>query len=454
MSSPGRAGDPRSRVDVALRIPGDQLRYVDRGDSIVGELRLIVEFRTRFGQKEMSEERTLRVTAPPRSATGYSPGHLLVQTFAVPPGLHQLVLRLEDLQKNKTGLAYVGRKVPEKGSSEGLVRIAGYPADSLAVGSPLLAWPAGAIDSADVRGARSFRRTPGGAPVLPNPDRTYGLYAPVARTYFEVRPPAGAAPSPSSVVARVRALDGRLIAVIDSATVDEPEPWSGRFGFDVSTLPAGAYDLEVAVERGGLLARSSNRFNVAWRPESWERDPREFLEEAHFLLDDADLEARYAEYTAGEQEAYLDRFWKERDPTPLTAQNEERDKFYERVRYANEHFGLQGVVTGMLSDRGRIYIRYGEPDEIRMQVMPIGGQSLQQVAREIAAIDDDPAAVNLRRPLGIGTDERPFEVWTYDRVLSPESERIRGGSQQRMKRKFVFVDEQGYGNYTLGYSSE
>ena len=453
-SSPGRAGDPRSRVDVALRIPGDQLRYLDRGDSIVGDLRLTVEFRTRFGKREMSESRALRVTAPPRSVTGYSPGHLLVQTFAVPPGLHQLVLRLEDLQKNKTGLAYIGRKVPEKGSAEGLVRVVAYPADSLALGSPLLAWPAAAVDPDDARGARSFRRTPGGAPVLPNPDRTYGLYAPVARAYFEVRPPADAKPSPSTMVARVRTLDGRLIAVIDSASIDENDPWSGRFGFDVSTLPAGAYGLEVVLERAGQVARATSRFNVAWRPESWERDPREFLEEAHFLLDDAELEERYAEYTAGEQEAYLDHYWKDRDPTPLTAQNEERDKFYERVRFANEHFGLQGVVKGMLSDRGRVYVRYGEPDEIRMQVMPIGGQSLQQVAREIAAVDDDPAAVQLRKPLAIGTDERPFEVWTYIRVLAPESERIRGGSQQRMMRKFVFIDEQGYGNYTLGYSSE
>ncbi len=453
VASPGHAGDGRSRLDVALRIPGDQLRYVDRGDSIVADLRLTVEFRTRFGQKELGESRTLRVTAPPRAPSGYSPGHLLVQTFAVPPGQHQLVVKLEDLQKNKTGLAYVGRRVPEKGSAEGLVRIPTYPADSLALGTPMLAWPAAALDSADTRGARSFRRTPGGAPVLPDPDRTYGLYAPVARAYFEVRP-AREAMGPATVVARVRTTEGRLLAIVDSAVVDEQEPWSGRFGFDVSTLPAGAYDLEVTVAQGAATARSMNRFNVAWRPESWERDPREFLEEAHFLLDDADLEERYAEFTAGEQEAYLDRYWRDRDPTPLSAQNEERDKFYDRVRYANDHFGLQGVVKGMLSDRGRIYVRFGEPDEIRQQVMPVGGATVQQVAREIAVVDDDPSAVQLRKPLSIGTDERPFEVWTYIRVLESQQERVQGGSQRRMQRKFVFVDEQGYGNYTLGYSSE
>jgi GWxTD domain-containing protein len=256
------------------------------------------------------------------------------------------------------------------------------------------------------------------------------------------------------MIARVRSLDGQLLAVVDSVRIEESAPWSGRFGFDVSSLPAGAYDLEVEVERGGARALARNRFNVAWRAESWERDPREFLEEAHFLLDDPDLEARYAEYTAGEQEAYLDRYWARRDPTPLSAQNEERDKFYERVRYANEHYGIAGVVKGMLSDRGRIYVRYGEPDEIRQQVMPTGNSSLQQVAREIAQVDDDPAYIQLRRPAGVGSDERAFELWTYIRVLGSQVERREGGSQRRMVRKFVFVDEQGYGNYTLRYSSE
>ena len=126
-----------------------------------------------------------------------------------------------------------------------------------------------------------------------------------------------------------------MLAIVDSARVSENEPWSGRVGFEVATLAAGAYDLEIAVTEGEQTARATSRFNVAWRQDSWERDPRAFLEEAHFLLDDPDLESRYSEFSAGEQEAYLDRFWKERDPTPLTAQNEERDKFYERVRYTN-----------------------------------------------------------------------------------------------------------------------
>jgi GWxTD domain-containing protein len=444
-TSPGPDG--KTRVDVAVRIPGDQLRYLDRGDSLVGEIRLGVEFKTRFGKGLATDERPYTLTSPPKTASGWSPGHLLLRTYFVPPGPHQLIVRIEDLQTKKRGLAYVGRKVPEKGVSEGLVTIAAYPSEGLAVGRPLFLWSA----TPGEKGSEGFRRIPGGEPVLPNPDRTYGLYAAVARSYFEVRPDPQA--PEQDVVVRLLAADGRILALVDSVRVTETAPWSGRVGFEVATLPAGVYDVEVRVVAGSDTAVARNRLNVAWRQESWERDPRAFLEEAHFLLDDPDLESRYAEFTAGEQEAYLDRYWKERDPTPLTAQNEERDKFYERVRYANEHYGIAGVTAGMLSDRGRIYIRFGEPDEIRQQVIPTSTATLQDVAREIAYVDDDPAYIQLKKNT-IGADERPFEVWTYNRAWDSAQERLRAGSQRRLMRKFVFVDEEGYGNYTLRYSSE
>lgn len=452
VTAPG--DDGRTRFDLALRIPGDQLRYIDRGDSLVGSIRLTVEFRTRFGKSEHTEKRELAVTAPPRAPGGYSPGHLLLQTFQVPAGSHQLVVRLEDLQQSKRGLAYVGRKVPEKGVAEGLLSVRSYVREGLTLSQPLFVWTTSALDSTE--SGDLFRRVRGGAPVIPNPDRTYGLYAPVVRCYFEVRPggASGVEAAPCTVLARVRGHDGRLLAVVDSAEVVETGPWAGRVGFEVATLPAGSFDFEIEVRNGGRMASARNRFNVAWQSQSWTRDPREFLEEAHFLLDDPDLEARYSEYTAGEQEAYLDRYWKEKDPTPLTAQNEQRDLFYARVRHANQNFGTEGVEKGMFSDRGRIYIRHGEPDEIRQQVMPMGNQSLQTVAREIAIVDDDPAAIQLKKNTAIGTDDRAFEVWTYNRMLESEEVRAKTGSQRRFTRKFVFVDEEGYGNYTLKYSTE
>lgn len=55
-------------------------------------------------------------------------------------------------------------------------------------------------------------------------------------------------------------------------------------------------------------------------------------------------------------------FWKKRDPTPGTAVNEALEEHLRRVRYANAEFG--GVDPGWRTDRGRVYIKYGDPDQI------------------------------------------------------------------------------------------
>jgi GWxTD domain-containing protein len=68
-------------------------------------------------------------------------------------------------------------------------------------------------------------------------------------------------------------------------------------------------------------------------------------------------------------------FWARRDPTPGTAQNEALDEHWVRVRYANDNFKTSE--PGWRTDRGRIYIRYGEPDETEIRSEPnVQGQYL------------------------------------------------------------------------------
>jgi len=73
--------------------------------------------------------------------------------------------------------------------------------------------------------------------------------------------------------------------------------------------------------------------------------------------------------TDEEREAFIESFWLRRDPTPDTIDNERRDEHYERIAYANEHFA--SGIPGWKTDRGRIYIMYGKPDEIESH--PSGG---------------------------------------------------------------------------------
>ena len=63
---------------------------------------------------------------------------------------------------------------------------------------------------------------------------------------------------------------------------------------------------------------------------------------------------------------YLTDFWQKRDPDPATPANEARTAFYSAIAYANEHYRERGQAgrEGWRTDRGRIYARYGAPDEV------------------------------------------------------------------------------------------
>ncbi len=63
-----------------------------------------------------------------------------------------------------------------------------------------------------------------------------------------------------------------------------------------------------------------------------------------------------------ERDAFIEQFWRRRDPDPNTGINEFKEEHYRRIAYANEHFtsGVEGWVT----DRGRIYIMFGKPNTI------------------------------------------------------------------------------------------
>ena len=93
-----------------------------------------------------------------------------------------------------------------------------------------------------------------------------------------------------------------------------------------------------------------------------------------------------------ERDQFIEAFWQRRDPTPDTAENEYREEHYRRITYANEHFGAG--VPGWKTDRGRIYIIHGAPDEIESH--PSGG-----------TYDRAPQE-------GSGTTSTfPFERWRY-----------------------------------------
>jgi len=64
-------------------------------------------------------------------------------------------------------------------------------------------------------------------------------------------------------------------------------------------------------------------------------------------------------------------FWKIRDPVPSTATNEALISYFQRIETANRTW-KSALRPGYQSDRGRVYITLGPPDEIIERPMPAG----------------------------------------------------------------------------------
>jgi len=67
--------------------------------------------------------------------------------------------------------------------------------------------------------------------------------------------------------------------------------------------------------------------------------------------------------TPQERETFIRFFWKSRDPSPDTSENEFRKEYYERIRFADTYFGIGSHGRGSQSDRGFHYVLLGPPLE-------------------------------------------------------------------------------------------
>ena len=115
-------------------------------------------------------------------------------------------------------------------------------------------------------------------------------------------------------------------------------------------------------------------------------------EDVRWIITDEERAAFKALSNDEERDNFIENFWARRDPTPDTPENEYKEEHYRRIAYANEHFAAGK--PGWMTDRGRIYIMYGKPDEI----------------------DSHPSGGFYQRPSeegGGSTSTYPFEDWRY-----------------------------------------
>jgi len=181
--------------------------------------------------------------------------------------------------------------------------------------------------------------------------------------------------------------------------------------FDVTDLPNGSYQMNAklyfrSLKVDGLIvpvevARIFYLDEITWNNK---------VEQLEYIASSSEVRTMKAAMIA-ERESLWQAFWKPLDPTPNTEFNEKIVEYYERIDYCEEHFSHGD--RGWRSDRARVYVSYGPPDEIQAYPYHLG----------------PPKSVN--NPLPTLYDS--YLVWIY----------------YRNSREFIFGDKHGLGEYIL-----
>lgn len=181
--------------------------------------------------------------------------------------------------------------------------------------------------------------------------------------------------------------------------------------FSTDNLLPGKYFITINVWQKGLnnSLEQSTMFTVYQSPLSLKfKTFSDALDEIRYLTTKKEMKQLKNTPFSMQQKALLD-FWASRDPTPGTLVNELMIEYYQRLEIANESFN-KGLKAGWKTDRGRIFVLFGIPDEV--------------INRDVIS---NPEISGWRRALA------SFEVWKYHNI----------------GKNFIFIDKLGFGDYSL-----
>ena len=184
-------------------------------------------------------------------------------------------------------------------------------------------------------------------------------------------------------------MTARKVLLAISVSSLAPLAWLSQAADKPKQPPASTQRETVATP---LTERQKRRQEEKLRKEL-ETPYRKWLDEdVGYIITDEERAAFKRLSTDEERENFIEQFWLRRDPTPDTVENEFKEEHYRRIAYANERFA--SGIPGWKTDRGRIYITFGPPDE-----------------RE-----EHPSGGSYERPIEEGggtTSTYPFEIWRY-----------------------------------------
>lgn len=397
-----RPASSQTVVDVFCRVP--LLLVTPIGSSGGGAFRVAVSVRDSAGLELVSQTWLTPVRAELLHARGASTSEHL--RFAAHPGRYAVGVTVTDSASGR-----ISRATTE------VMAFAHAPGGSdllLATDLRMAAPSDTAARSGEVRFGSLFVST-SGEPVL-TPQASKLAY------YFELYP---AQAESASVAARVMTESGTQVVAISPVGVSVGAGGGFTNGVvDLAGLPPGHYHLEVTATGPDSQVTRSASFGMtgfetvaqaaavmeaaAWPASLSEAELDEAYGPLSYLMTSSE-QGVYSSLSVEGKRAWLRQFWARRDPSSGTTRNEDRERFYAAITEANRRYreGGASAIPGWNTDRGRIFIKYGTPDEIYQRKVQQGRQ--------------------------------PYEIWKYTRTRS---------------LRYVFMDLTQFGNYTLIYTND
>lgn len=398
----------RTLINGFVRIPHELLNAVIMGAGGFAAFRLDVGVVDARGAVLATDSWTRRVPWTAARAGGAASVEML--TFSVDSGAYEIRVAVRDSATGRQAAA--------------ALPVRGFAARPQA--SDLLLAPAIRRAAAPDTAAGPGELRKGELLITAGPDVTLSLTRAELFYYCEVyRDSAGEVPW----ALRVREAGGRPVVTTAVSTATIAAGGGVITGsIDLAGLPPGSYRVDLRFGTGADTLVQSAPFRMAGfeveQELAQQAQTAAAMPDVFARLTEAELDtlvaplfylARageltpYSGLTLEGKRRFLREFWRQHDPTPGTPDNELQAGFYQRISEANQRFREGGAsqIPGWRTDRGRILILHGEPEEI------------------------------MRRP-STGP-ANPWEAWRYTRPRPV---------------KYVFYDQTRLGNYTLIYTDD
>jgi GWxTD domain-containing protein len=406
-----RAEQGRTEVNAFVQIPLLLMEPSVEGPEGMLSYRVEVKVSDSSGLKLFHEDWQNRTRAALRGPDAFA---VDMVRFSVAPGRYRLEVTVRD--------SVSGRAADSSVELEGF---AGVPAASDLLLSPQIR-PASTGDTvprpAELRWGRMLVTAAARLDLTPLRPTAYYLleaYAPREET--------------GTLGLRVADSSGKALITTAETAVQVPAGGGVLKGqLDLSGLPPGQYTMVASLALAGHTVERTAAFTMAGLDETLERDVtrreaakvtdagyfdemdenelQRAREPLDLIAEDGEMRRYSKELSLRAKRRFLTEFWTRRDPTPNTPVNERRQLFYDAVAFAERNYGEKGRAArpGWKTDRGRVYVRNGAPEELLDRVQ--AGRS------------------------------PPYQVWRY---------------RQGKDRWYIFADRSsGLGNYQLMHTND